>query len=311
MDIWNDNPEPTQSPFGGQFMNNLQDFGFGAATSWLSNAINWQYQQKAAALNYEYGQRAADADYDRKLDFWHRNNRYNSPEEQVRRRLAAGLSKVEGTDSGNSAGLDSAISANQAGLNGPMQFRSEIDLLQSMRTFSELRQMGRQGDKIDAEVGNILANTYLASLEAELKKAGKDKLAAEIEKIFADISKIDADKRVAYADEILKLVLFDRESRANKYFYTPSYYQNLNKELGYRLRAMDDVHQLQVSENVLKDWAAGIVETTGMDPAMINTLVGAGSNLIGDLLDVFTAGLKGKLTKLFTGKGKGTNKSTK
>ena len=222
------------------------DFGLGAASNFVSTLINQAFARRNAEMNYQYGQRAADADFQRKLTFFDIQNKYNSPASQVQRRLQAGLSPFESVDSGNSQGLDTAITPNQVGLRGPIDFDASIDLLDSMRTFSEINMMAKNGGKIDQEIANMLKQEYLLGLEAELKKLGKTELVERINNIIADTSLKSSNANKVSLDNFYQSLINKRTEYENAYVYTRDYYKKLGENYGYDL---DNDNMLKFLEN--------------------------------------------------------------
>lgn len=183
-------------------------------------------------------------------------NSYNSPQAQVNRRLAAGLSPVESVDSGNSSQL-SSVPGNNVAQSGALQFQSSIDLLDSMRTVQEIRNLGKTGNRLDAEISNLIADGFLKELDKQLKDAGLTEMAERLEGI-----------RIAN----------ERERKANKHLYTDEYYA---KSLDTFLA---NLKKISAEGNIAdKNWQ--IYNITGINPAVMNKQDMLLLNLVNTLLD--------------------------
>lgn len=236
----------------------IEDLLTGGATNLLSNGINYAFQTMAANKNYQLAEQSAENQYQRQLDFWHMQNAYNTPKMQVGRRLAAGLSPVENVDSGNSSQL-STVPGNDVGKSGALQFQSSIDLLDSMRTVQEIRNLGKTGNRLDAEISNLIADGFLKELDKQLKDAGLTEMAERLESV-----------RIAN----------ERERRANKHLYTDDYYAKSLETF------LANLKKISAEGNIAdKNW--NTYNITGINPSVMNKQDMFIINAINTLLSMF------------------------
>lgn len=138
----------------------------------IDNFMNRKTQQQ----QNEFNAREAEKAYRRQLDFWNKNNAYNTPEQQVQRLRDAGLNPYlmfqNGMGSaGNSVGVSAPAAAHSAGM-----FPSTIGEGIS-RGFESLMQ------GLQLAINNKVANSNIKVNEAEIenKKAQTDKTKVETE----------------------------------------------------------------------------------------------------------------------------------
>ena len=234
----------------------IEDLLTGGATNLLSNGINYAFQTMTANKNYQLAEQSADNQYQRQLDFWHMQNAYNTPKMQVNRRLAAGLAPTDNVDSGNSSQL-STVPGNEVGKTGALQFQSNIDLLESMRTLQDIRNLGKTGSRLDAEISNLIADGFLKELDKQLKSAGLTEMAERLEGL-----------RLSN----------ERERKANKHLYTDDYYAKSLETF------LANLKKLSAEGNIAdKNW--NIFNATGVNPATMNKQDMLLLNLVNTLLD--------------------------
>lgn len=198
----------------------------GAGSTLLTNWINQKFSNAQSQFNFDLAEKSAENQYNRQLDFWNKQNFYNTPLEQVRRRLDAGLSPVESVDSGNASSL-SSVPGNNVGLNGARNFTPNvnIDLLQSMQSLQNLTNLGKQGDLMDVQIGNLFKDMYLKELEGQLRRAGLKEAAERLKGIIKDNA--IKDKQIEGAEYDNKVKKFQSEDNwllqtLNKLMYEAS-----------------------------------------------------------------------------------------
>ena len=224
--------------FGSSISSGLSDlgssllgFGQGAISGLINNAIKWHFDKKKADYNFDMSEKAAENQYQRQLDFWHMQNDYNSPSSQVNRRLAAGLSPVEGVDSGNASSL-SSVPGNQVALGGPLSANYEYDLLGEVQKLAQIDQLGKQGDLITEQTANLVQDLLLKDIESKLKDAGLKDAAEELER-----------KRRENR----------REEQKDKYVFDENYFKNLGDY--ERAALLIGLSTMSNQANILqKDW---------------------------------------------------------
>lgn len=180
----------------------------------LNGFVNEYFQRRSADYNFDIAEKAAANEYNRQLDFWRTQNAYNDPRRQVARMVSAGLSPVDNVDSGNAQGL-SSVPGNDFAKGGAIE-APQIDLIDVVQTFANIRKIGKDGDLVDQQVANLIADQYLKSLEGQLRELGLDKLAEEIEGIKAS----NSGQRLS---NFYQTLMNDRVAKENKYIYTPEY----------------------------------------------------------------------------------------
>ena len=264
----------------------LEDLLLGGANSLLSGGINYAFQQMVAQQNYQLAEQSAENQYQRQLDFWNKQNAYNTPTQQVNRRLAAGLAPTDGVDSGNASSLLS-VPGNNVGLNGALQFESNIDLLQSMRTISDIRKLAKDGDYIDQQISNLIIEGVLLGMEKDLKDAGLKEMAERLKSIIED----NRSKRLDN----------DRKERENKNLFTDRYYQLLGQQLENNVWMQGQDIDIKGAEQAIAEFTRNLYTKYGITPEILNQLISAGSHLVGDITSL---GKDFVLGKLFGKKGK-------
>lgn len=180
----------------------------------MNGLVNEYFQKRAADYNFEIADKAAANEYNRQLDFWRQQNAYNDPRRQVARMVSAGLSPVDNVDSGNAQGL-SSVPGNDFAKGGAIE-APQLDLIDAVKTFSEIRKIGKDGDLVDQQVANLISDQYLKGLEGQLRELGLSKLADEIEGI--KLKNSGESLRNLY-----QTLMNERATKENKYIYTEEY----------------------------------------------------------------------------------------
>lgn len=160
----------------------MSPFGLSAiegASNVASSLINNLFARSNMKKQHELNEQSAENAYNRQLDFWEKQNAYNDPAAQADRLRAAGFSAVGQVSPGNAGGLSSTPQASVSPNSGP-GVGPIFDLLSAVETMAHVDNLDFQNEKLGAETKKFFSSVYLDSLEAELKKQGKTKMAEEV-----------------------------------------------------------------------------------------------------------------------------------
>lgn len=226
--------------------------GVSSLVGWLGGRKNNREQVATAKYNTDQSIKAnkelAQYAFDTNTEMWHRQNEYNSPQNQMKRLKSAGLNPhlVYGTGSvtGNTSGQMPQYQAPKADYNySPAQLP-----VGELTKFTDTALRQAQVDNIKAQERNIEAKTI-----TELVRAGLLKHSAAKEQTEAMVSAATADSRIntaGYQSEIMK-----NQADASKYLSQLSV-AKLNESEKNQLRT-DLLNEFQKSRN--KWEAAGIM----------------------------------------------------
>ena len=187
----------TEKTFGQNIISALQ----GAATSAIGGLPSMAFNVGASILNNHLAERSAQKQYDRQIDFWNMQNEYNSPVNQRKRLMDAGLNPVAAAgDIGgnNTAGNLSTVPGNQKAQTGVLDPNA---LGNNMLLFEQMESIGANTDLLKRQVELSFIQEYIMNAERyglELSNEEKQKLLGYIdkekelsfEKILAEIDNI-------------------------------------------------------------------------------------------------------------------------
>lgn len=159
-----------------------KDGKLGASTD-RTNKANLAIARETNAYNYLLASKQNDWN----VEQWNRENAYNTPSAQRQRLLDAGLNPnlmLDGGDSGNARGLDSANYANAQPTTMQNPAQEKLGLLQSIQgVLQSANETAMQYAKQRSEIANLdsqtnaqnIQNSYLrAFLDKNLEKLGHD-----------------------------------------------------------------------------------------------------------------------------------------
>lgn len=172
-----------------------------AATSAIGGLPSMAFNVGSSILNNYLAERSAQKQYDRQLDFWEKQNEYNSPLNQRKRLQQAGLNPVAAAgDIGghNTAGSLSSVPGNQHSQNGVIDPNA---LGNNMMLFEQMESIGANTDLLKRQVELSFIQEYILNAEAyglDLSNEEKKKLLGYIdrekelsfEKVIAEIDNI-------------------------------------------------------------------------------------------------------------------------
>ncbi len=174
---------PKQNNFGNNLSSFLGKSAVGAAVGGLMNIAS-------SAFNHHLAEKAAQSQYNRQLDFWNKQNEYNSPIEQRRRLQQAGLNPavLAGDISGNNtAGGLSSVPGNDVAQRGTLDSNS---LINSLHLFGQLESVSAGNDLMRRQIALSYADELIKKNEVygiQLDNQEKQKL----------ISWLDDEKKAA------------------------------------------------------------------------------------------------------------------
>lgn len=166
--------------------NELKAAGIGAAGGVAGGLINGIFSQIAAKQ-----------EYNRQLDFWDKQNRYNSPQAQRDRLNAAGFNPsaaMEQVAGSNTAGELSSVPGNVVAKNGILDPRAISDWFHA---FADLENTVAGTQHLTAQVGTELTKQMINNLEAAgikidnktkelMYEYADDEMKARIDKLVAE-----------------------------------------------------------------------------------------------------------------------------
>lgn len=172
-----------------------------AATSAIGGLPSMAFNVGSSILNNHLAERSAQKQYDRQLDFWEKQNEYNSPVNQRKRLQEAGLNPVAAAgDIGghNTAGSLSSVPGNQYSQNGVIDPNA---LGNNMMLFEQMESIGANTDLLKRQVELSFIQEYIMNAEAyglELSNEEKKKLLGYIDRE----KELSFDKVIAEIDNI-------------------------------------------------------------------------------------------------------------
>lgn len=98
-----------------------------------------------SAWNHDLAEQSAQNQYERQLDFWNKQNEYNSPINQRKRMQDAGMSPVDAVQS-QPAGELSSAPGNEFAQQGTLNF------VEQLKSFSEMEKLGAESDLLAQEL---------------------------------------------------------------------------------------------------------------------------------------------------------------
>lgn len=145
----------------------------GAGATGLGTYFNIREQRRAGRINRQFAREMYDKQHGQALDFWHRQNMYNTPGAQMTRLKKAGLNPhlVYGQSAGGATGQAGSIdtaSPTQA-TETPGNFGPLMD---NIGKAGQLALLGAQKENIQANTDNTRAQTQVFLQDEALKKAG-------------------------------------------------------------------------------------------------------------------------------------------
>lgn len=128
-----------------------------AANQAVSQWINYGFQKRLMGKQYQYNEMAAENAYERQLDFWTKQNQYDSPASQIRRLRAAGLNPglING-QLGNTSNNLSSVSSSSVSTPPGGPAPGKLDVMQIMMQ--------------DESIKNLAADTAVKRENAEYQR---------------------------------------------------------------------------------------------------------------------------------------------
>lgn len=153
----------------------------GAVSNIVGGILNNRENRRMQQMQNDFNAREAEKSYERQLDFWAKNNAYNTPEQQMKRLREAGLNPYlmmqNGLgSSGNSVGVSPPPAAHSAGL-VPSTIGEGIS-----RGFESLMQ------GLQIAINNKKANSDIEVNDAEIDKKNAETKKTQVETEGAKIS---------------------------------------------------------------------------------------------------------------------------
>ena len=137
-----------------------------------------------SAFNRQFAERAAEKQYDRQLDFWNRQNAYNSPAAQRQRFNDAGLNPAAAVGqmaTSSTAQQLSSVPGNEVDQAGAVKLEN---MLNSLRTLAEVENIAANSNLVNEQVLNEILKQTLQGLQIPNSKA--DTLVKEIKARLMD-----------------------------------------------------------------------------------------------------------------------------
>lgn len=141
--------EDKQNSFGNRLINGAKSFlGSTAGGAIINGAIGFGQ----SLFNNHLAEKSAESQYQRQLDFWHKQNAYNSPSAQRQRFQAAGINPNSVTgemaSSGASQGL-SSVPGNEYAQSGVLKLEG---LAQTLEIMSRIEKLGAETGLITSQM---------------------------------------------------------------------------------------------------------------------------------------------------------------
>lgn len=140
--------------------------------------------------NWDASEQAAENQYKRQLDFWQRQNLYNSPKNVLHRWQAAGINPLAAVSGGSASGAGqgqalSSVPGNEYALSGmsPIQPVSPSAIFANA---ANIRKLASDANATDLTAGKTIVETEIARLlkQNQITKNEYDSLMLSIEQLF-------------------------------------------------------------------------------------------------------------------------------
>lgn len=250
--------------------NELKAAGIGAAGGIAGGLINGIFSQIAAKQQYN-----------RQLDFWGKQNRYNSPQAQRDRLNAAGFNPsaaMEQVAGSNTAGELSSVPGNEVAKNGILDPRAISDWFHA---FADLENTVAGTQHLTAQVGTELTKQLINNLEAAglkidnktkelLYEYADDQQKAQLDKLAAETKAAEAGAGLATEQATTESVTREAK-KANIESSTA-----LNEALTADSNELRSAKLSQIQSNVAQ--AAAEIERIGWDN--LSTQLGMNSEVL-------------------------------
>lgn len=164
-----------------------------AANQAISQWINYGFQKKLMGKQFMYNEKAAENAYQRQLDFWDMQNKYDDPGSQMLRLREAGLNPgLMNGQLGNTSNNLSSVSSSSVGVppSGPapgkfdvMQIMLQDENIKNLAADTALKRENAENVRLQNVMDAIRANDFEAyyQLTKDEKIAGKNLSAAQEE----------------------------------------------------------------------------------------------------------------------------------
>lgn len=248
--------------------NPLLGLGLNLAGNLYTNMQNRRSQNAANRLNYQM-QQEQNA-WNEKM--WHMNNEYNTPANQMKRLLAAGLNPDlmygnpgQGTSAAPAQGTTpSHAEAFQSLGFGDMFSNAQQLMMQKKANDANIRLMQSQADSLDAETklkerGMTVEEKRLKLQEKELQST-IDQFDKMMPYYQAQIEKIKSDKKVSdeQADEIFWRNLMNSKTYGYQMERLQAELDKIKSE--YKLNSKQAYYYTQLAEECIQGLAMGTIE---------------------------------------------------
>lgn len=136
--------------FGG--ISSALDTGFGTLGNLIGMPFEIAREKRNYALQYQYNELAAENAFNRQVEFWNMQNRYNSPSAQLARLQQAGLNPalmnggVEGNTAGNLSSVPNATVSNSASTQPVIK----------LMNFAQMAQLLKESDLLDSQTKDLI-----------------------------------------------------------------------------------------------------------------------------------------------------------
>lgn len=248
--------------------NPLLGLGLNLAGNLYTNMQNRRSQNAANRLNYQM-QQEQNAWNER---MWHMNNEYNTPANQMKRLIAAGLNPdlmygnpSQGTSAAPAQGTTpSHAEAFQSLGFGDMFSNAQQLMMQKKANDANIRLMQSQADSLDAETklkerGMTVEEKRLKLQEQELQST-IDQFDKMMPYYQAQIEKIKSDKKVSdeQADEIFWRNLINSRTYGYQMERLQAELDKIKSE--YKLNSKQAYYYTQLAEECIQGLAMGTIE---------------------------------------------------
>lgn len=161
----------------------LSEVAANTASGIVTSEFNKKNTKELAAYDYQLAEEAAVSSYERQLDFWNKQNEYNTPSNQRTLLEQAGLNPALMYGSSVSSSTASSLSstATGQGKTTPTNYNltGSMDIINKMAMATQIKKTNADIDKTNAESEAIRASLPTHGLT-------QSKLSAEIEKLSLD-----------------------------------------------------------------------------------------------------------------------------
>lgn len=249
---------------GQAFLTGLPQFvaenGLTLGSNWLAglleNGLDYSLYRKKADYQFTLSEKMADNAYNRQLDFWNKQNDYNTPTAMVGRMVDAGLNPAQ-TITPQPAGALSSVSTPM-----PSATSSRSNLTNGLHTFGEIMKNVKDMGLLDKETELKAKDLVSKELDNELKAIAKANG-------YSDAQIKDMDRRAQwesiYGDDVpppdnpFMSDLFPQSIVRNPY---EQYYREGEQRIAESVSRSGLIDAQKLTENTLRDLRSTNLQNT-------------------------------------------------